>query len=112
MSTHSISGVSQAGGEGVISRAGLWGGRVLSGIAVVFFVVDGGMKLGKPAVVLEAMRQLGYPESSAVGIGVLLLACTLLYVNRRTSILGVATNRNEHEKRCGKDESHGELLSS
>ena len=36
------------------------------------------MKLCKPAVVVEVTRQLGYPESDIVGIGVLLLTCTLL----------------------------------
>ena len=34
------------------------------------------MKLCKPAVVVEATRQLGYPESDIVGIGVLLLTCS------------------------------------
>lgn len=46
------------------------------------------MKLGKPAVVLEATRQLRYPESSVVGIGMLLLVCTVLYLLPRTSIVG------------------------
>lgn len=46
------------------------------------------MKLAKPAVVVEATKQLGYPESTIVGIGVVLLACTLLYLIPRTAILG------------------------
>ena len=71
-----------------ISKIHLWSGRVLSGLAVVFFLVDGVMKLWKPAVVVAATRQLGYPESDIIGIGVLLLTCTLLYVFPRTSILG------------------------
>jgi hypothetical protein len=66
----------------------VWTGRLLSGLAVSFFLADGGMKLAKPAVVVEATRQLGYPESDIVGIGVLLLTLTLLYVFPRTSILG------------------------
>ena len=75
-------------GAGAISRKGVWGGRAVSGLAAAFFVMDGGMKLGKPAVVLEATRQLGYPESSVVGIGMLLLVCTVLYLLPRTSIVG------------------------
>ena len=71
-----------------ISKKLLWTGRILSGLAVLFFLVDGAMKLGKPAVVVEATRQLGYPESDIVGIGILLLTCTLLYVLPRTSVLG------------------------
>ena len=71
-----------------ISKGLLWTGRVLSGLVVAFLIVDGAMKLWKPAVVVEATRQLGYPESQIAGIGILLLACTLLYIFPRTSILG------------------------
>jgi hypothetical protein len=66
----------------------LWAGRIASGLAVLFFLVDGVMKLLKPVAVVEATRQLGFPESDVVGIGVLLLTCTLLYVFPRTSVLG------------------------
>jgi DoxX-like family len=72
----------------VISKKLLWAGRLVSGLAVLFFLVDGVMKLLKPVVVVEATRQLGFPESDIVGIGVLLLTCTLLYALPRTSILG------------------------
>jgi hypothetical protein len=42
----------------------------------------------KPAPVVEAFTQLGYPLSTAVGLGVLELVCVALYVIPRTSILG------------------------
>src|SRR5688572_17413774 len=71
-----------------ISKKLLWTGRILSGLPVLFLLVDGAMKLWKPAPVVEATLQLGYPESAIVGIGVLLLTCTLLYVLPRTSIVG------------------------
>jgi DoxX-like family len=83
-----IAGGSTVKSDQVISKRLVWTGRILSGLAVLFLVVDGVMKLLKPAVVVEATRQLGYPESKIVGIGVLLLVCTLLYVLPRTSILG------------------------
>ena len=60
-----------------VSRKRLWTGRVLSGLSAAFFILDGAMKLAKPAVVVEATKQLGYPESTIVGIGVVLLVCTL-----------------------------------
>jgi DoxX-like family len=71
-----------------ISKKLLWAGRIFSGLAVLFLLVDGTMKLWKPAVVIEATRQLGYPEAAIAGIGLILLTCTLLYVVPRTSILG------------------------
>ena len=72
----------------MISNMQLWSSRIISGLAVLFLLWDGVMKLVKPAVVVKATRELGYPESDIVGIGVLLLACALLYVFPRTSILG------------------------
>ena len=66
----------------------LWTGRILSGFAALFLLVDGVMKLFKPAMVVESTVQLGYPESSIVGIGVTLLICVVLYVIPRTSIFG------------------------
>lgn len=76
------------GGSRTISSVQSWTGRILSSLAVLFFLMDGGMKLAKPAAVVKATTQLGYPESDIVGIGVVLLACTLLYVVRHSSILG------------------------
>ena len=72
----------------MISNTQLWAGRIVSGLAALFLLWDGVMKLLKPDVVVKATRNLGYPESDIVGIGVLLLACTLLYVFPRTGILG------------------------
>jgi DoxX-like family len=60
----------------------------LSGVPALFLLVDGGMKLFKPAVVVQATLQLGYHESAIVGIGLALLASTLLYLIPRTAILG------------------------
>lgn len=71
-----------------ISNGRIWAGRILSGLAVLFCLMDGVMKLFKPPAVVKATLQLGFPESAIVGIGVALLACTLLYVIPRTSILG------------------------
>lgn len=66
----------------------LWTGRVLSGLAILFFLFDGVAKLLKPAVVVSATVGLGFPESEIVGIGITLLICTVLYAFPRTSILG------------------------
>jgi hypothetical protein len=64
-------------------------GRILSGLAIAFLAMDGGMKLFKPAFVVEGTtRRLGYPESTIVGIGIALLTCTVLYLIPRTTLLG------------------------
>jgi len=71
-----------------VSRARLWTGRILSGLAAAFLVMDGAMKLAKPDFVVQATVQLGYPETTIVGIGITLLVCTLLHVIPRTAVLG------------------------
>ena len=57
-------------------------------LPALFLLVDGAMKLAKPRIVVETTVQLGYPESTIVGIGLTLLACTLLYLIPRTAVLG------------------------
>src|SRR6266516_2925899 len=70
------------------SKTRLWAGRILSALPTLFLLVDGGMKLFKPPVVVQSTLELGYPESAIVGIGVVLLACTILYMIPRTATLG------------------------
>ena len=70
------------------SKGRTWGGRIVSGVAVVFLLMDAGLKLLKLPASVDATVQLGYPESAVAGIGVALLICTILYVIPRTSILG------------------------
>jgi hypothetical protein len=70
------------------SKAMLWTGKILSGLMALFFVFDGVGHLMKPAPVVEAFARLGYPLSASVGIGMLALICTAIYVTPRTSVLG------------------------
>ncbi len=63
-------------------------GYILSALAALFLLVDGVMKLVKPAPVVEATTQLGYPETVIFPLGIVLLACTILYLIPRTAVLG------------------------
>ena len=74
--------------EPSVSNKALWTGRVLSALPALFLLVDGAAKLFKPAPVVQGTLQLGYPESSILGIGIVLLVSTLLYLIPRTSVLG------------------------
>jgi hypothetical protein len=46
------------------------------------------MKFVKPAPIMEGFARFGYPESLILVIGILELACTVVYLIPRTSILG------------------------
>ena len=71
-----------------MSGTWIWIGRILCGIVSAFLLLDGGMKLLKPAFVVKATVELGYPESTIIGIGVVLVLSTLLYLIPRTAIFG------------------------
>jgi hypothetical protein len=71
-----------------VSNGRLWGGRIMSWLPALFLLIDGVMKLFKPAVVVEATVKLGYPENTILPIGIVLTVCTILYLIPRTAVLG------------------------
>lgn len=71
-----------------VSKTLLWVGYIISALPILFLLMDGVMKLVKPAVVVEATVKLGYPESVIIGLGVVLTISTLLYAIPRTAVLG------------------------
>lgn len=71
-----------------VSKAALWGGRILSALPALFLLMDSVGKILRPAPVVEGTVKLGYPESIILPLGIVLLACTALYLIPRTSVLG------------------------
>ena len=73
-----------------VSKPARWTGRVLSGLVVVFLLFDGAVKLVPWPIVTETMDKIGYgsSESLARTLGVITVACTVLYAIPPTSILG------------------------
>ncbi len=66
-----------------------WIGWTMSGLVIAFLLLDAGMKLAAVQPVLDAGVQIGFPGvEMARKLGVVLLACTLLYAFPRTSVLG------------------------
>jgi hypothetical protein len=70
------------------SQAALWTGRILSGLSVAFLLFDATMKVLELQAAVEGTTQLGYPADVLVGIGLVQLACLVLYVVPRTAVLG------------------------
>src|SRR5262245_24085489 len=71
-----------------VSRKALWTGWILAPLPALFLLFDGMMKLFKPEFVVKATVQLGYPESVIVPLGIVLTACTVVYLIPRTAVLG------------------------
>jgi hypothetical protein len=70
------------------SKALFWTGWVLSALPALFLLFDAVMKLVKPAFVVEGTMKYGYPESSIIPLGIVLLASTFVYLIPRTAVLG------------------------
>ena len=82
--------MSTIAGTAPVSKPALWLGRVLSGLVIVFMLFDGAIKLVPWPVVTEAMDRIGYgsSESLARSLGIITIACTVLYAIPPTSIVG------------------------
>lgn len=74
--------------RGSPSKTRLWSGRVISIVLVLFFLFDSIGKILKIDQSVEGSVKLGYPEGTIVGIGLTLLACTILYSIPRTAFFG------------------------
>lgn len=71
-----------------VSKGAYWAGYIVGGVPALFLLMDGGMKLAKPSVVVEATTKLGYSESVILPLGIVLLLCTVLYLVPFTAVLG------------------------
>jgi DoxX-like family len=78
----------QATQAGSVSKGALWTGRVLSALPVLLLLFSAAMKFAKPPEVIKGFVELGYPERLSVPLGVVEIACAVLYVIPQTAVLG------------------------
>ena len=70
------------------SKKMLWASYIISAIPVLLLVTSAVAKFVKPAQVVQGFAQFGFPESYISHLGILELACTVIYLIPRTSVLG------------------------
>ena len=78
MSKEALGSAAASGGAGASM---IWIGRLLSGLASAFFVMDAVMKLIQPQFVIDATRGIGWPTDPVT-------LSTALYLFPRTAVLG------------------------
>jgi uncharacterized membrane protein YphA (DoxX/SURF4 family) len=71
-----------------ISPKLLWAGRILSALPVLLLCFSGIMKLIQPTGFAEQSAGFGYSTNVMFWIGIVELACTILYVIPQTAVLG------------------------
>src|SRR4051812_36926762 len=76
--------------ESASGRGAVRTGWALSIVAILFFLMDGGLKLAYLPIVAETSAQLGWPadRGTVYLLAALLLGSTLLYAIPRTAMLG------------------------
>lgn len=72
------------------SKRNLWIGRVMSGLVILFLVMDMAIKFAVIQPVIDTTAQLGWPNDAASirALATVLLVATLLYAWPRTAVLG------------------------
>jgi hypothetical protein len=70
------------------TKAQMWTGRVLSGIAVLFLAMDAVMKVMQIPAAVQGTKELGYPAGVILPLGIIQLICLALYLLPRTRVLG------------------------
>jgi hypothetical protein len=71
-----------------LSKNSVLAGRIVSALPILFLLFDVSLKFMKPAIAVDATLELGYPESSILTMGIILLACLILHLIPQTSVLG------------------------
>jgi len=72
----------------ILSKHMLWAGGIITSLVVLFLTFDGVTKIIRVAPVVEASEKLGLPPYTILGIGMVLLACTIIYAVPQTAVLG------------------------
>lgn len=71
-----------------VSKGALWTGWIISGLVIIFLLLDAGMKVIKHPISVEGTVKLGLSADLVQPIGIILLICTFLYIWPRTAIIG------------------------
>ena len=71
-----------------VPKWALWVGYLMSAVPVALLLMSGVMKLVKPDPIKEGFAHLGWDESLAFGLGIVEIACTVIYMIPSTAVLG------------------------
>ncbi len=71
-----------------ISKPVLWTGYIMTALPALLMVFSAVTKLAKLDMVVKGFAQSGIPESHLIPLGIVELACTVVYLIPRTSVLG------------------------
>jgi len=71
-----------------VSKTAIWAGYILSALPVMALLLSGIMKLAEGAPVVKGFAELGWDVNLALPLGILEIACVIIYLIPRTAVLG------------------------
>jgi hypothetical protein len=74
--------------EAMNLHRGLWAGRIMSALAVIALVADGGVQLFAPAQIASMLQETGFAMDLTRIVGPIILACAILYAIPATAVVG------------------------
>lgn len=66
----------------------LWAGRILTALPVLILLASAGAKFAAPPGFEDGFKHMGMPLDLRIPLGILEIACTLIYLFPKTSVLG------------------------
>jgi len=70
------------------SKAALWIGYVLTALPAALLTVSAVMKITQNEMAVEGFAKTGWPDNVLVPLGIVELACVVIYLFPRTAVLG------------------------
>ena len=71
-----------------VSKKMLWSGIIMSALPALLMIFSAVMKFAHPPAVVEGFNHLGLPFDLVIKLGVLEIACVVIYLIPRTAFLG------------------------
>lgn len=71
-----------------VSKKALWTGWILTVLIAGSLIMSAVMKFAKPPPVIDGFKLLGWSENLAFALGILELACTVVFLLPPTAVLG------------------------
>lgn len=71
-----------------VSKAAFWIGWILSALPAMLMLLAGGAGIAQPPNAVEGLEKMGYPREVGVPLGVVQVACALIYLIPQTAVLG------------------------
>ncbi len=71
-----------------ISKVRLWASYILQGLVTLMFLMGATMNLLQTEMAVTGSKEMGYPESAVLYLGIVLLVSTILYAVPKTTFIG------------------------